>query len=232
WVIRLADGYTRRSNSVYPLYKNIDNASLDEKINYCQKVYSDKALPTLFRLSSAGEHDLLDAKLAECGYLKDDEAALRVMDLAGFEAGRYLKITEHEDMHIEYPVSEKWLDGYFYCSGAEDSPNRIIAKKLHENMTGRTIHVMKQVGGKPAGCGVGIIERDFVGVFSIIVHKEQRGKGYGLEIMAAILGEAVANGADKAYLQVLAGNIPAEKMYDKLGFHELYRYWYRKRDLR
>ena len=55
-----------------------------------------------------------------------------------------------------------------------------------------------------------------------------RGKGYAKDIMNGILGTALQKNVRTAYLQVAAGNLPAEKLYDKLGFKEAYRYWYRK----
>ena len=35
WVLRFANGYTRRSNAVIPLYES--TLDLDEKINFCEK---------------------------------------------------------------------------------------------------------------------------------------------------------------------------------------------------
>ena len=43
-----------------------------------------------------------------------------------------------------------------------------------------------------------------------------------------ILSEAQQMGATGSYLQVVAGNAPAERLYDKVGYREAYRYWYRK----
>ena len=37
WVLRFADGYTKRANSVYPLYPSEIN--VDEKIDFCESFY-------------------------------------------------------------------------------------------------------------------------------------------------------------------------------------------------
>lgn len=42
-----------------------------------------------------------------------------------------------------------------------------------------------------------------------------------------ILRFASCNGAKFAYLQVVADNTPAVKLYQKLGYKNSYTYWYR-----
>ena len=81
-----------------------------------------------------------------------------------------------------------------------------------------------------AGCGYGVIEKGFVGLFDIVVKEEYRGKGYGKEIVEAILTKANKTGIKKAYLSVVNNNIIAQNMYGKIGFKEIYKYWYRKKD--
>ena len=93
---------------------------------------------------------------------------------------------------------------------------------------GPVIFVSKEVDGKVVGCGYGAIERDYIGIFDIVVHKDFRGNGYGRDIINGILETTVQKNVRTAYLQVSAGNISAEKLYDKIGFKEMYRYWYRK----
>jgi ribosomal protein S18 acetylase RimI-like enzyme len=71
------------------------------------------------------------------------------------------------------------------------------------------------------------IEKGFVGLFDIIVNEGFRGKGYGKEIVGAILAKAKEIGAKKAYLSVVNNNIIAKNLYEKIGFQEIYKYWYR-----
>ena len=50
WVLRFSDGYTRRANSVNPIYES--KIVLDEKIDFCEKEYEQRNLPTLFKLTA------------------------------------------------------------------------------------------------------------------------------------------------------------------------------------
>jgi GNAT superfamily N-acetyltransferase len=83
--------------------------------------------------------------------------------------------------------------------------------------------------GEIVACGYSPIQRSWAGFFDIVVKKSERGRGLGEAIMRTLLEAAVESGASRAYLQVVAGNAPAERLYDKLGFREAYRYWYRRR---
>ena len=47
-----------------------------------------------------------------------------------------------------------------------------------------------------------------------------------------MIKEGKRNGLDAVYLQVLASNHPATALYEKLGFTEVYTYWYRTRECR
>jgi hypothetical protein len=79
WLIRLADGQTRRTNSVNILHDGLRPA--EEKIAYCEAVYRRHGLPTYFRiLSTAGEE--MDRLLGRLGYDAQDETTTLFMDLA------------------------------------------------------------------------------------------------------------------------------------------------------
>ena len=79
WVLRYSDGYTKRANSVYPLYPSEIN--LDEKIEFCESFYHDRGLPAVFKLTEASTPANLDARLAERGYRKDSPTSVQTLDL-------------------------------------------------------------------------------------------------------------------------------------------------------
>lgn len=220
WVLRFSDGYTRRANSVNPIYES--TISLDEKIDFCEKEYGLRNLPTVFKLTAESKPDGIDVRLAERGYVRDNETSLRILDLS-----QYVR-HESQDIIIEEKFSDDWLEAFFCCSNISDEQVQLTARRILDNILGPVIYISKQVEGKIVGCGYGSIERDYIGIFDIVVDKDFRGNGYGREIMNGILGVALKRNVKTAYLQVSGGNIPAEKLYDKIGFKEVYRYWYRK----
>jgi len=76
-------------------------------------------------------------------------------------------------------------------------------------------------------CGLGVLENQYIGLFEVITAKTERRKGFGKELILNILNWAKQNGAQKAYLQVVMNNKPALNLYSKLGFQEVYQYFYR-----
>jgi len=55
-------------------------------------------------------------------------------------------------------------------------------------------------------------------IATIASHPDWRGCGLGLTLMLALLDVAQAAGARLSTLEVRAGNIPAQRLYEKLGF--------------
>lgn len=44
WILRSANGYTRRANSINPIYP--PEINVNDKIEYCSKLYESKGLRT------------------------------------------------------------------------------------------------------------------------------------------------------------------------------------------
>ena len=58
WILRFADGYTKRANSVNPLY--VSNLDLEEKIRFGESVYRARGLPVVYKMTSGVCPDHLD----------------------------------------------------------------------------------------------------------------------------------------------------------------------------
>ncbi len=79
WVLRVSGGYTKRANSINPLYSS--HIELNEKIEYCKAFYDELGLPTIYKITVNSNLGVLDNKLEVLGYSKVDETSIRVLDL-------------------------------------------------------------------------------------------------------------------------------------------------------
>lgn len=219
WILRFANGYTKRSNSINPIYQS--TLSLEEKIVFCESVYENLNLPVVFKLTNQSCPKNIDDELEKRHYSIIDETSVRIIEVDG------CKYRDPEGIVIDNQFSDAWFNGFIRCSGLENQEFQNSAKNILNNILGEVIVVRKEVNNNIVACGYGAIERNFIGIFDIIVAKSHRGKGFGQEIMEGILSNAIHKGIKTAYLSVVVGNVPAESLYQKLGFKEIYKYWYR-----
>jgi hypothetical protein len=84
WVLRFADGYTRRANSVSPIYPSTLDAM--EKIAHCEQVYRQRGQKVVFKVNGAAQPVELDRLLEECGYRSDAHTSVQTVDLFDVES--------------------------------------------------------------------------------------------------------------------------------------------------
>ncbi|HYH02631.1 MAG TPA: GNAT family N-acetyltransferase [Bacillota bacterium] len=220
WVLRFANGYTKRSNSINPLYPS--KLPLEQKLDFCEQVYSQQNLPTIFKLTPASLPLEIDELLAQRNYTRLDETSVRLLSMGQYQPRNL------EGIWIERAFDSAWQESFFQCVNLEKGVWRETARQILQNILGDVIVVRKMIDRKTVGCGYGAIENGYMGIFDIIVAENYRGKGYGRDLLDGILGAALQRKVQQAYLSVVVGNTLAENLYQSLGFREVYRYWYRK----
>jgi GNAT superfamily N-acetyltransferase len=221
WILRMANGYTKRANSIKPMYSFDKNA--DEKIKHCEEIYGKNNLPTIFKIIECKEHEKLDKILENSCYEKVDLTSVQISN------DIKQKTSQNNGIITDIGFSDDWKKCFYECNGINDKDLKTTIEAMLNNIKVDKITVYKRENGIFLGCGYGVIENGFVGLFDIIVKTENRGKGYGEEIVKTILKEANEKGIEKAYLAVVDNNTIAKKLYEKLGFKEVYKYWYRKK---
>ena len=222
WVIRFSGGYTRRANSICPIYPFV--LDIEEKINYCEELYTSKHLPVVYKLTNNCYPIDLDQVLEKKGYIKISETAIRIAQITDDPAYTGLR-----ELKIEKEFSSEWISTLVACSGMSNTERIEVMKSMLSNIAGHKVCVRIKLKDEPIACGFGVIEDGYIGIYDIVVNPAYRGRGYGRAIMKSLLKEALNQNIDKAYLQVVVGNTIAEKLYDSLGFQEIYRYWYREK---
>ena len=218
WILRFSKGYTKRANSVNPLYPS--TLDLEEKVAYCEKFYTDRRLKPVFKLTPFCSPPNLDQFLEQRGYRVLDQTLVMVLDL------------ERLDIHSK-PATEilskgidEWMEIFYQVSAASLADHEVHKEILEAISTERYL-VATQHDGVHTACGLGVLEGEYAGLFDLVTNPEERRKGYGTQIVLAILDWARLLGARYSYLQVVKQNFPAMKLYKKIGFKELYQYWYR-----
>ncbi len=218
WVLRFANGYTRRANSVNPVYAS--TIDLSAKISYCEKIYAKKELRTIFKMTEDACPPDLDLVLIDKGYAREAETSVQILMLDSVNP------TADGRVEISDRVDDSWLDAFFHMSRADVRYRNTLSSILEKSMLDRCFARICN-NGSIVACGVGVRQEKTVGLFDIIVEDRLRGMGLGRVITEGILAWARNAGAETSYLQVMVENSVAITLYRKLGFREIYRYWYR-----
>ena len=218
WIMRFANGFTRRANSVNPLYPS--TLEPQEKIRYCGEIYSAKGQDTVFKLTSAVFPGDLDSILAERGYVIDAPTNVQQLNLEHFVPAR------SEKVKVATSLDDPWLDDFCRLSSRASSYKPLIGQLL-KNIASPMCFVCLKDQQETVALGMGVLERDYIGLYDIVTAESHRNQGLGTLLVKALLNWGQANGATSAYLQVMANNAPALRLYEKMGFQENYRYWYR-----
>jgi GNAT superfamily N-acetyltransferase len=219
WLVRLDKGYTKRANSVTLLYES--TLSSVEKIELCEKLYRERDLPIVFRLPSflPISHEL-DQLLVQREYQHVDVTHVQIMELTP-------AVATH-DPALRAVSLATWMSLYCqfkHSSLAQHQPHQEILQRIAVN----PLYAVLYHGEVPVACGVGVLEHNIFGLFDIITDPDQRRQGYGTQLVQGMLAWARSQGATRAYLQVVGDNQVAHHMYERLGFRDLYHYWYRVR---
>jgi ribosomal protein S18 acetylase RimI-like enzyme len=141
------------------------------------------------------------------------------------EDGRGLWVTGYK-IFISTEFSEAWLENYIRLNGVNDFNRAVLRRMLQQIVPLHGLIALRE-GDRVVACGMGVVEDGWIGLFDIGVDSECRGRGYGKKLIRKLLRFGRDNGAERAYLQVVIDNVPALKLYKKLGFVEEYSYWYR-----
>jgi GNAT superfamily N-acetyltransferase len=227
WLIRFADGYTRRTNSVNLLSPGMQ--PLDRKIRYCEAVYAAQGLPTIFCIPSRAD-PALGRQLDERGYdPAEDESCVLFMDFAETPPQPVAGAVLEEDR-----PGEPWLTRLAQLHGQNDHAQRTHRKILENLAVPAVFAAVPRDDGSPAALAYGAVHDGIVCVNSVVTHPDFRRQGLARKAVAAVLSWAQElHGATGACLSVVAENAPARALYASMGFtREMYRYHYRRRSAR
>lgn len=221
WVLRFAGGYTRRANSVHPLYPS--KLEPREKIRACEQLYREQRLPVIFKLTPASEPGGLDALLAGLGYRYEALTCVQRLDLRGWDEQSPVSTD------LSGVGSEQWHANFARMSGMK-AIHRAAHQEIVRSILPPVCFASVRAGDQVVACGLGVLQAGSIGLYDIVTDAGFRRQGYGERIVRDLLTWGKQRGAHTAYLQVMADNPPALRLYEKIGYREEYQYWYRVKE--
>lgn len=224
WILRFSHFYTHRTNCVEPIGASI--LPLEEKVPYCESIYRHWKSPCIFKISPITDPDL-DTMLTKRGYHIEHEVNVMAASLLEHSAFCPAKFP---GLIVKDRVDNDWLDGLFRLKRMADPVHHRIVPAMYAAIPMDEIVVSVVRDGRVAATGLGILDRGYVGVYAIHVAEEYRQQGLARGIVSTILSEGRRRGASMAYLQVVADNGPAKRLYRSLGFFHNYSCYFRVKE--
>ncbi len=220
WAIRLTAGHpAKRLNSVTPLDPS-DTGDLSLRMTKAQRRFESFGRPLVFRLSPLAPR-ALSQMMDELEWPTFEESLVMYADLDE------LDLDEGMDL---LPLSDvgKWVDAFLEL-GSEEASRKPGLVEIIQSISGEVGLFMRQnADGGPISVMRCVHDNELVGIFDVLTHPNERGRGHGRQLMLSGLKWARLCGARNAWLQVVASNEAAIRLYRSLGFYESYRYCYRR----
>ena len=222
-VLRYAQGVSRRSNSL-SLFPECE-AQREELIASAEIFFRDRQLDSIIRIldrksKASCDFQALDEMLEAQSYELQAPTKIMVMDVPSTPA--------HEaSCVIEEIQLADWLKTWHEFSGQKSSNFAVHLKMMKNISNSHCFTVLKNEQGEILSCGMAVISGAGVGFSCIATAQQHRGKSYGQLLIKGLLDWGKNRQAAYAFLQVESGNSSAISLYEKLGFRELYSYWYR-----
>ncbi|MFD7813755.1 GNAT family N-acetyltransferase [Streptomyces sp. NPDC059785] len=217
WELRAASGYTKRANSALPL--GDPGLPLDAALAAVRDWYAARDLPARIQTATGAEgtQELLCAELAERGWTREVTAGLwtgALAPVADRETAAEVRLDRHAD--------RAWLDRY-----QRKGLSEVALRVLGSGPSVWFATVPGADGAAPAAIGRCVVDGRWAGFAAVEVDPAYRRRGLAKDVMAALAGRALAEGASAAWLQVEADNAGARALYTGLGFeaHHAYHHY-------
>ncbi len=226
WVIRMANGYTKRANAVSCL--GAGGPVDDERIDRIEAIYERHGLPPVFRVSPLAPPALSEA-LNRRDWRRFDESIVMISPLqaALCESHDLPPDVTVEIMSKEQPNSI-WLEACYRIEDLSEAAFSTFSMMLQRLIPDAGYGALS-ADGVIASIALSVIDQELVGLFDVNTVKTARRQGFSRHLLTRLLRHGRDRGASHGWLSVVADNTAAISLYQSLGFAEVYRYHYRSK---
>lgn len=221
WLLRWNHGLTRRANSVLASgdHGRID---LDAKIDVAEEFYHRRDARPRFQITSATS-PALSLALDQRGYTFDAASLIQTARTASILDR--VQDAPMLDVEVSEAVTDAWLT--LDDEGGVHPGAGAVRRAMLDRITPRTCYALARIDGVPASIALGVVERGWMGLYSVATLPAFRRRGASTAVLRALAGWAWRHDAASMYLAVMESNQAAQAVYARLGFQTAYSYHYR-----
>ncbi len=227
WILRFANGYTKRSNSINPIFKSTLN--LRRKMDYCHNLFQNRNLPIVYKITDEVHPINLDAILEKEGFQIVDPTLVLMKTFNSLNAINPSQVyISSKNVSISDELTSTWLNACVELNNVSVLEINNLKRILKQISCEKWFYLLYK-GDSVIGCGLGVQQDTYYGIFDFTISEPHRNQGNGHFLLQEMLKHAESKGNTNVYLQVVKANTPARNLYKKCGFTTLYEYWYRKK---
>jgi N-acetylglutamate synthase len=217
WLLRAANCFTGRANSVLPL--GDPGMPLDDALAIVTGWYRDRGLPPTISVPAPlrGPSDLDDQLARRSWPARPGPALVMTADASAVPARPDVAF------HVTDEPDEAWLRAHRY-RGRSDLPP--VRRQVLTSAAAQSF-VSIRADGVAIAVGRLSMAAAWAGISAVEVDAAHRRRGLGGAITSACCQTAAARGYDRVFLQVETGNEAARALYERCGFQYAHRYHYR-----
>jgi ribosomal protein S18 acetylase RimI-like enzyme len=221
WLLRAADGYTRRANSMVPSAPPWESAlwtesSIDDDIAEADRFYQSRSLPTIISLPIPLFNDVASS-LYERGWKSNLDLSVMV------RVSRDKVITENtfSDIQSATTPSTEWITAHGRELGSQGEQVLLSGNPLFLSYAkSEEVVGIARVGFAQSWSALGALR----------VNSDLRRQGIARALVECAINSANERGYPFMFLQVDRHNQPAIALYESLGFAEHHRNIYLSRE--
>lgn len=217
WQLRVTPGHpSKRLNCLVPL-DPADSRDMVSRVRAAQSIFNARGLKAAIRQSPLCPPGLPDVLSAE-GWKQGYRTLVMAADLDKADCS-------HGMDHLPTHDVQRFSEACIRIDDARDTTAAVLGGIISSIEPTAGLFLMED-GAGPKAVGICVQDNDLAGLQQVVVEKNSRRSGLGLELVSAALRWAKLRGARQAWLQVIADNLPARALYERIGFQPVYDYSY------
>ena len=218
WLLPFDRGTVSRAQSAVPLRHTATDEAVVGRI---AARYEARGMSAVFRVATEPCFDLLRRELKRCGYRAERPVLVQV---GSTKAVR--EVSSQTPAATADSPDAAWA-ALFLGEGFDPVDGASRVKTL--SRASGSLYASVRENGKTVAAGAAAFSHGWSSVHGMRTDQALRGRGLAGRVLAGLADAAMYRGFERTFLQVEAGNAPAQALYRRAGFETAwcYEYWRR-----
>lgn len=217
------------TSSIHPLYERNEYAA--EKIDSCQDFCKEKGMDPCFRIVFQKDYQAFDDELFRQGYEKVGQGLVKHLDIHTVQKELFTFASFIQNgVFVEEELKEFWISEHAYLMDLDKEEEELLIDSVAKSPL-KTVYFTFVEHNTLLGQGLAMFQGETMVIHTLVINPKFRALSYGKRLLMSMLSYGLQQGAMEAIADIDTKNVPALKLFHKIGFDDLYAYCYRRKSL-